>query len=86
MAYTIEFTSAARRELRRIRGEPLRRIDAALLILRENPRPPKAEKLKGGLRDYWRVRVGDFRILYAIEDDRLVVCVVRIADRKEAYR
>ena len=67
-------------------GNTQRRIDVVLSILTDNPRPPKAEKFKGSLRDYYRVRVGDFRIIYAIEDDRLVVCVVRIADRKDAYR
>jgi mRNA interferase RelE/StbE len=44
------------------------------------------KRLQGKLRDYHRVRIGDFRIIYRVEDARLVVCVVRIGDRKEVYR
>jgi mRNA interferase RelE/StbE len=72
--------------MKRIPKDAMRRIDAAILLLAENPRPPKAQRLQGPLRDYHRVRIGDYRIIYRIEDDRLVVCVVRIGDRKEVYR
>ena len=86
MLYRIEVAPAARRTLRSLHGSAKRRIDAAILILGNNPRPPKAEKLKGRLRDYYRIRVRDFRIIYTIEDDRLVICIVKIGDRKDVYR
>ena len=86
MAYQIEFTPAADRAFRKLERRAQQRIDKALSLLAENPRPPKAEFLKGKFRGYLRVRTGNFRIIYIIEDDRLVVCIVRIADRKDAYR
>jgi mRNA interferase RelE/StbE len=66
--------------------DAMRRIDAAIRLLAENPRPPKAQRLQGNLREYHRVRIGDYRVIYRIEDARLIVCVVRIGDRKEVYR
>lgn len=86
MPYSIEFTSAARRDLKRLPKHAQERIDKVLQLLCENPRPPKVEYLKGKLREYNRVRTGDYRIIYLIEDDRLVVCVVSIGHRKDVYR
>lgn len=86
MAYQVYLKPRARREFDRLREDLRRRVVAALLVLAENPRPPKCKRLAGALRDYYRVRVGNFRIIYAIEDEKLIVCVVRIGDRKEVYR
>ena len=63
----------------------VRRVDACILALGDEPRPPRTKKLKGeaGL---WRVRVGDYRVVYRIEDERLVVVVIRVAHRREVYR
>lgn len=61
-----------------------KRIDAALTILSENPIPPKAKKLSG--RDVYRIRVGDFRILYEIHKNILIVLVIDIGHRREIYR
>lgn len=55
------------------------------MTLEANPRPPGAKKLRGE-SDLWRVRVGDYRILYSIEEARLVVLVVKIGHRREVYR
>jgi len=63
------------------RARLARKIDA----LAENPRPPGAEKLKGA-KDLWRVRAGDYRVLYTIRDDVLVVLVIRVGHRREVYR
>jgi mRNA interferase RelE/StbE len=52
--------------------------------LAENPRPPGVQKLSGA--EKYRMRCGVYRILFAIEDDALVVCVVRVAHRREAHR
>lgn len=86
MGYRIEFTAGARRDFEALTKVMRRRIDITLRLLQGNPRPPKAERLQGKLREYHRVRVGDFRIIYLIEDDKLVVCVIRIGHRKDVYR
>ncbi len=62
-----------------------RRIAAAIDGLAIVPRPPGSAKLAGE-DSVWRIRVGDFRILYEVYDDRLIVLVIRIAKRSEAYR
>ena len=64
---------------------PLReRIGDAVEALAADPRPPSATKLAG--RDDYRVRVGDYRIVYAVDDDARLVIVARIAHRREVYR
>jgi mRNA interferase RelE/StbE len=85
MAYTVLLKPSADRALSKLPEPVQRRIAVKLRALQENPRPPGAEKLQGG-EELYRVRVGDYRIVYAIEDRRLVVWVVRIADRKDVYR
>jgi mRNA interferase RelE/StbE len=52
--------------------------------LADDPRPPGCRKLRG-YKDLWRVRVGDYRVVYIIEDDNKMVTVTRIAHRREAY-
>jgi mRNA interferase RelE/StbE len=61
------------------------RIDRAILGLAEDPRPPGARKLAGAT-SLWRIRVGRWRILYTIEDARLVVLVVAVGHRRQVYR
>ena len=61
-----------------------RRVVSRIESLADNPRAPGCQKLSGA--DKYRVRQGRYRILYAIQDDRLVVAVVRVAHRREAYR
>ncbi len=63
----------------------LKRVDARILALADDPYPRAATKLEGA-RGFLRVRVGDYRILYTVEADRLVVLVVRIGHRREIYR
>jgi len=54
-----------------------------LLELEHDPRPPGCKKLRG--RDAWRIRIGDYRAIYEIEDDRLIVTVITVGQRKEVY-
>ena len=61
-----------------------RRVVDRIESLADDPRPPACQKLSGA--DKYRIRQGRYRILYAIQDDRLVVTVVRVAHRKDAYR
>ena len=58
---------------------------AAIDELAQNPRPAGCAKLVGTAND-WRIRVGDYRIIYEIHDTRLIVLVVRVAHRREVYR
>lgn len=85
MAYRVALTRAAAKALARIEERDRRRIVAALALLRDTPKPPKAKKLSGR-EELWRVRVGDYRLVYAIEENRLVVLVLRIGHRREVYR
>ena len=62
-----------------------RRIDAKIKGLASDPRPKGSRKLQGEV-DLWRVGVGDFRVIYQIKDEELVVLIVRVRDRKDAYR
>jgi len=78
----------ARRAVRALAGLPRRdqqRIRAAIDLLAGKPRPPGASKLVGESRAY-RVRVGDYRVIYEVFDERLVVQVVRIGHRRDVYR
>ena len=86
MVYEVEFRPAAARDLRKLDRQGRRRVLAAVELLCENPQPPKADRLQGQWRDYWRVHTGDYGIIYTIEQERLVICVVKIGRRKDVYR
>jgi mRNA interferase RelE/StbE len=83
-AYRIEFSPHARREFSSLSKTIQKRIDEKILTLTLNPRPSGVKKLKG-FENRWRIRVGDYRIIYEIIDNRLIVLVVQIAHRKDAY-
>jgi mRNA interferase RelE/StbE len=83
--YKIELAREAEKFIR----DQNKALQAKLVIvlgkLAENPRPPKAIKLKG-LDELYRVRVGNYRIVYTIEDQKLLVLIIRIAHRKDVYK
>jgi mRNA interferase RelE/StbE len=83
--YTVGFSTAARQMLRRLDGSVRKRIVVRIEALEEEPRPSGCKKLSGG-DDLWRIRVGDHRVVYSIEDAELVVLVVRVGHRREVYR
>ncbi len=85
MDFTVEFTPSASRDLLRIEGKAPARIESAIDKLASNPRPRGCRKLAGE-EHVWRIRVGDFRILYEVHDARLVVLVVRVGNRKDVCR
>lgn len=85
MSYTVEVAPAARRQIRRLPRIVQKRIIKKLEALEEDPRPPGVEKLSGGA-DFYRLRVGDYRIIYRVEDQILWVLVLKVGDRKEVYR
>ena len=84
MPYRIEVRPAAARQLRKLDPPTARRIQGAIALLADDPRPPASRPLTG--RPAWRVRVGDYRVIYTIEDDRLVVVVVTLGHRRDVYR
>ena len=84
MTYRIELPPAAVRALGKIDHQDRNRIRGARALLAENPRPPGARALQG--RPGFRVRVGDYRILYIIDDDVLLVVVVTLGHRRNVYQ
>ena len=85
MTDRVTLSPAAVRQLRKLDPQVRRRLQAAVELLAENPRPPAATQLVGGAGE-WRVRTGDYRIIYEIHDDELLVLVLRVGHRREVYR
>lgn len=83
-SYELQFKRSVRKDLRAIPNADVRRILLSIEGLQDEPRPPGCEKLTGSER--YRIRCGVYRILYEIIDQRLLVIVVKIAQRKQAYR
>lgn len=85
-SYRIEIRKSAAKEFQQVTGKKDRqRLVERIRSLSDNPRPVGAEKLSG-TRDKYRIRQGNFRILYEIEDDVPTVYAVKIGDRKDVYR
>lgn len=85
MTYSIEFSPSAAKAVTKIDKRSQLRIAGVIELLAFEPRPPAAKMLRGGDHGRWRVRVGDYRIVYTVEDDRLLVLVLRVAHRREVY-
>lgn len=85
MTYRIALAPSAARQLRKFDPQVRRRIQAAIELLANEPRPPLAAKLVGGSGE-WRIRTGDYRIVYEIEDGQLLVLVLRVGHRREIYQ
>jgi mRNA interferase RelE/StbE len=84
MTYEVSLAPAAERQLRKCDPQLRRRLQAVIELLAEDPRPPAAIQLVGGSGE-WRVRTGDYRIIYEIHDTRLVVLVLRLGHRRDIY-
>jgi len=85
MTYQVALAPAAARELRKFDPQVRRRLQAAIELLATEPRPPAATRLVGGAGE-WRVRTGDYRIVYEIEEERLLVLVLSAGHRREIYQ
>ena len=85
MAYRIEFKPSAAKEFSQLPKNIQKRIAAKVNTLADNPRPRGVEKLEGRENRY-RIRVGDYRVIYEIHDEVLLVLVVRIGHCREVYR
>ena len=86
MTYTVRLESGAEHDIGHIPRDLIKRVDAKLIALSRNPRPRGAAKLQGREGQGWRIRVGEYRILYTVDDSTLVVSVYRIRPRGSAYR
>lgn len=84
MSYSIEIKASAERELEAIPEQFREKIGEAILALEEDPRPIQSIKLKGG--NGFRLRVGNYRVLYTLNHEDLKVWIYAIGDRKEVYR
>ena len=85
MTYSVELALPAARALIKLDRKARLRLVGAIELLSVQPRPPAAKMLRGGDDVRWRVRIGDYRIVYTIEDDRLVVLVLRLGHRRDVY-
>lgn len=85
MPYRVEWKPTAERAFRKLPRETQERIRPAVDALAETPRPQGAKKLAGA-DDVWRIRVGEYRVVYVVRDVVVTVTVVRVAHRREVYR
>jgi len=83
--YRLQLSREKQKDLDRLRGHLWERVRDALIALRENPRPENCVKLRGGL-DAYRIRVGDWRVLYEVDDGAKTVTIRRVRHRRDVYR
>lgn len=83
MIYEVKFTNAAKRQLKKLPRPAREQVFELAVSLANNPRPTGVVKLKK--RPGWRMRTGDYRVIYTIEDEHLLVTVIRAGHRKEVY-
>ncbi|MBX3056828.1 MAG: type II toxin-antitoxin system RelE/ParE family toxin [Anaerolineae bacterium] len=83
--YQIEWKHSAQKELRKLPAETIQKIMEAVDTLSENPFPPGCRKLVGSDQT-WRIRIGHYRVIYNVFSATLVIEIVRVAHRKDAYR
>ncbi len=84
MSYQIEYDGGVLKSLNRTPQHVQSRIIARIGALSSNPRPPGSIKLSG--QDAYRIRIGDYRVIYTIHDDRLLILVIEIGHRGDVYR
>lgn len=85
MSYRVDFAAAAAKQLRALDPPVRRRMLLAIRHLETDPRPPGVTKLKGE-DNAWRIRIGDYRVIYEIHDRELLLLVFRAAHRRDVYR
>ena len=83
-SYQIDWKSSARKELRKLPSDMIQKIMAEVESLGENPFPPGCRKLTGS-EQTWRIRIGNYRVIYNVLSSILVIEIVRVAHRKDAY-
>jgi mRNA interferase RelE/StbE len=84
VSYRLTIPKRVSKRMEKLPTEVYDRVDGAILALANDPRPPGCTRLRG--RDDWRIRVGDYRIVYGIDDERRVVEILAVAHRRDVYR
>ncbi len=84
MAYEVLIKASVEKEIRRLPSNVCERVNSAILALREESRPSGVRKLRR--EEGWRIRVGDYRVVYSIDDGLREVTVYRVRHRRDAYR
>lgn len=82
--YLVEYTPAAARQIRKLNKTIQTRLKSKIAMLSENPRPHGSKKLKSFEKSY-RIRVGDYRVIYDIHDDVLLVLIMKVGPRRDVY-
>ena len=85
MAYTIQFKPLALRQFEKLPPDLQKRITPKIESLRDDPFPPGCKKM-AGIPDAWRIRAGDYRIVYQVQHKILLVLVLTVGHRKDVYR
>lgn len=83
-SYKITFKKSVSKDLRKIPKKDILRILKAIKALADDPRPPQSKKLSG--QEKYRLRQGNYRVLYSIEDEKLIIQVVKVGNRRDAYK
>ena len=83
--YSVVFARSARKELVSLPPKLAQRVLRNIEGLQRDPRPPGCRKLEGSV-NLWRIRIGDYRVLYAIDDEHRIVDVIAVRHRRDAYR
>ena len=81
--YRVDITPSASRQLRKLDPPTARRVQGAIELLALDPRPPASRQLRG--RPGYRVRIGDWRVIYTVDDGILLVLVLRLGHRRDVY-
>lgn len=84
-SYIVVLSPRAQKQVRKLSHTVQQALADAIRTLANNPRPPGVVKLKARSPAQWRIRVGRYRVIYEIEDDKLIVLVLEVVDRKDAY-
>ena len=82
--YSLFFSPSARRDYKKLPHAIIKNVNSAIDALKSSPRPAGSKKLTN--RNAYRIRIGDYRIIYEIHDDTVTVLVIRIRHRREVYR
>jgi mRNA interferase RelE/StbE len=85
LAYTIHFKPAVLRQVEKLPREAQRRLAAKIEALRDDPFPPGCKKMTG-VTEAWRIRVGDYRVVYQVHRGILLILVLTVGHRREVYR
>lgn len=83
--YSISFVRSARKELESLSAALIGRILTKIELLSKNPRPAGCKKLKGAHDDLWRIRIGEYRVIYSIIDSDIRIEIVTVRHRSQAY-